>query len=314
MSHLLGTYAGTVENVRDPEKLGRVKVRVPHVYGASTTGAGYIGVDDLPWALPAGLPAGGSAASGGLSHLPAVGDHVFVRFLDGEPEKPIWEWGMQTFDDRSKLALHAYDIATDGGVGLPKAARWLRYGHTYEINQTGLILSTAQGYRIQITDGQPSDGEMIVTTKLGNFHKLSDLDNGATTFLNEDWSIQIGQSYYGVSDDFDWVTMTGGVSFDCGAQFDVTALGSFNVDAGADATVTSATAVTLAAPRVALGDSSAVQPLVLGTTLLTWLEELYVFLVAHTHGNGDNGSPTTSPIGIVPPVPTPLNSTISYTS
>jgi hypothetical protein len=44
---LLGTYCGVVENVKDPEKLGRVKVRVPHVFG-------FIGQNDLPWALPAG--------------------------------------------------------------------------------------------------------------------------------------------------------------------------------------------------------------------------------------------------------------------
>ena len=97
---LLGfTYAGTVESNLDPLKLGRLKVRVPHVYGTTASGVGYIGVNDLPWALPAGMAAGGSANSGGFSQLPEKGDHVWVRFLDGEPEKPVWEWGMQTMDD-----------------------------------------------------------------------------------------------------------------------------------------------------------------------------------------------------------------------
>ena len=77
---LLGTYAGIVENVKDPQRLGRVKARVPHVHGVSGSGAGYIGTNDLPWALPSGMPAGGGPASGGFSQLPAVGDKVWVRF------------------------------------------------------------------------------------------------------------------------------------------------------------------------------------------------------------------------------------------
>ena len=312
MSLLLGTYSGTVENVRDPEKLGRVKVRVAHVYGASTTGAGYIGVNDLPWALPAGLPAGGSGASGGLSHLPNVGDHVFVRFLDGEPEKPVWEWGNQTFSDRDRVALHSYDTAADGTVGLPKAARWLRYGHTYEINETGLLMTSSQGYSVQIVDGQPSDGEIILKTQLGNYLKLSDLDNGVTALVNADWTFQIGASLYGTSDDFSWTTMTDGFVFDSGDQFEVSCLGDFSTDATGTATITSASSVTLVAPRVALGSVEASEPLLLGNIVLGWMESVYLFLTTHTHGNGNNGSPTTPALSPAPIVPEVL-STTSFT-
>jgi hypothetical protein len=119
---LFGTYGGIVENVKDPEKLGRVKVRVPHIYGASGSSTGYIGTNNIPWALPAGMPAGGSPASGGFSHLPDVGDHVWVRFLDGEPEKPIWEWGMQTINDAKGLKLHQYN-ETGERRGQPQALR-----------------------------------------------------------------------------------------------------------------------------------------------------------------------------------------------
>lgn len=296
MNRLLGTYAGTVENVRDPEKLGRIKARVALVYGASSTGAGYIGTDDIPWALPAGLPAGGSGASGGLSHLPAVGDHVYVRFLDGEPEKPIWEWGTQTFADRDRLQLHAYDTAADGSVGIPKAARWLRYGHTHEINQTGLISSTSNGYRIQIIDGQPTDGSITLQTALGNFFKLDDLDDGATTYLNSDWSIQAGGSFYGVSGDFDWVTTTGGVSFSSGASFDVIALTDFTVDAAAGIALTAGTSLTMAAPALYLGAAGAAEALLRGTSTAAWLDTLLLYLSTHTHSNGNNGSPTGPPI------------------
>src|SRR3546814_4627799 len=45
--------------------------------------------------------------------LPEPGDHVWVRFLDGQPEKPIWEWGMQTITDAKNLNLHHYELAGD---------------------------------------------------------------------------------------------------------------------------------------------------------------------------------------------------------
>ena len=83
------TYAGYVEDNKDPDNIGRLKVRVPTVYGPADSQKNTISTADLPWALPAGLPAGGSPDSGAIQWLPEPGDHVYVRFLDGEPEKPI---------------------------------------------------------------------------------------------------------------------------------------------------------------------------------------------------------------------------------
>lgn len=164
MTGLFGTYLGFVEEVRDPDRLGRVKVRVPHVYGFSGSADGAIGVEDIPWAIPAGTPAGGSNASGGISWLPEPGDQVFVRFLDGEPEKPIWEWACQSSPQAETLKLHQY---TSAG---PKRAGFTRYGHTFEFNSAGLIAVTAGGNYFTLDDG---------------------LDGGLMS-VNEDLEIQVG--------------------------------------------------------------------------------------------------------------------------
>lgn len=296
---LLGTYMGTVENVRDPEAMGRIKARVPHVYGASSTGAGYIGANDLPWALPIGLPAGNSGISGGLSHLPSPGDVVYIRFLDGEPEKPVWEWGSQTLAGREALSLHAYETETDGTVGAPKAARWMRYNHVHEINQTGFVSTTAHQYRIQIVDGQPDDGSITLYTANGNFFKLDDLDDGATTLLNEDWSIQVGNSFYGVSNDFNWTTTAGSVGFISGSSFDVTALTNATIDAASSIALTAAESLTVVAPALYLGAAGAAEALLRGTSTASWLDTLLLYLSTHTHSNGNEGEPTGPPI--VPP-------------
>ncbi len=293
--HLSGTYGGVVENVRDPEKLGRVKVRVPHVHGVSAGSAGFIGVNDLPWAMPAGMPAGGSAQSGGFSHIPAPGDHVWVRFLDGEPEKPIWEWGMQTFGDRDKLTLHQYDVSPTGEVGKPKSSGWTRFNHRIELSETGITGITSGGYRLQIIDGQ-ADGRIEATTSLGNFFRLDDTDNGGTLFLNEDFYVNVGQSVSGFSNGFEWTTMTEDFSVVSGRAISLQSATTFDVGASADASIDALGTINLTAPAIRIGGEAAIQPLVLGTSLTLFLESLLLYLSTHTHGNGNNGSPTSPPL------------------
>lgn len=198
MEKLLGTYAGTVEKVTDPERLGRVKVRVPHVYGGVMEPDGLTGIatDDLPWALPAGLPAGHNH---GISWLPDVGDHVWVRFLDGEPEKPLWEWGMQDrvqrnspggeFQSYSKstpgeLDSAGRELAQDTVKGV-KSALFRRYGHSFDISPSSVIATTGQGYSLLLNDSSlPGlfDGSIQLSTPLGQFVELNDLDQFMTVF------------------------------------------------------------------------------------------------------------------------------------
>jgi hypothetical protein len=176
-----GTYLGTVEENKDPEKLGRVKVRVPHVFGFAGGPAGAIGLDDLPWAIPAGMPAGGSSASGGISWLPESGDQVFVRFLDGEPEKPVWEWGGQSQPQGQKLALHEYED-DDGQVGDPSRSALTRYGHTIEFH----------------------DGGVFAVTDNGNLFNLDDDLDGGLLNVNEDLIFNIGSQWSAVGDSIDF--------------------------------------------------------------------------------------------------------------
>jgi hypothetical protein len=166
MSMFAGTYGGIVRDNKDKLKLGRLKVHVPLVYGVASATTAQLGVGDLPWALPAGMPAGGSAASGGLDWLPNPGDQVWVRFLNGEPEHPIWEWGNQNIDQAKAFQLHDY-----GKDGKPQRGALTRYGHTLDFTDGALILTTKHGYTIRITDGEFLDGEVVLQTPAG--HKIS---------------------------------------------------------------------------------------------------------------------------------------------
>jgi len=325
---LYGTYAGIVESAKDPEKLGRLKVRVPHIYGG-TVKAGSIGTNELPWALPAGLPAGATPASGGFSMLPVSGDKVWVRFLDGEPEKPIWEWANQVIGDVKNFEFHKY--ADEGGkVGNPEATRWTRYGHVFEINSDSALATTQTGYRMVLIDGgTDQSGSIMLATAKGNSLLFDDQADIAALIVNEDCYLNIGESLIALARAYDFTATTDGFTLTAGTTFDVTAGTSSTIDigttldltVGGNASLSAGANLTIAAEAlmqmnfaVLRFGQGAAQPFVLGTNLVTFLTALLAYLDLHTHTSGSPGSPTSPPtVPITPTVSPQLPTMISTT-
>lgn len=82
-----GVYRGIVEDINDPMKLGRCKVRVPGIYGSSTSAP----VNVLPWArMVSGIPTNNTICS---FILPKVGDVVLVFFEGGNKRYPLYLCG-----------------------------------------------------------------------------------------------------------------------------------------------------------------------------------------------------------------------------
>jgi hypothetical protein len=73
-----GKYRGEVTRNDDPDSLGRVKARVPRLFGDEETG----------WALPA-FPYGGKREQG-FFVVPDVGSSIWVEFEEGYLSHPIW--------------------------------------------------------------------------------------------------------------------------------------------------------------------------------------------------------------------------------
>lgn len=141
LGRFYGCYRGYVEDNNDPEKLHRIRLRVPTIHG-----------DDVPstWAWPKGIPAGNGI---GLVFLPNKGDLVWVSFEAGDPSYPIWEYGHfaknelpDTEDYPSKATLQ-----TTAGHRLEfnDAKGWLRLtlkgGKVIEIDGNNINLGTAGG-------------------------------------------------------------------------------------------------------------------------------------------------------------------------
>lgn len=318
-----GPYLGSVVSNADPEKLGRLKVNVPHVYGLNdSTSIGSISLLDLPWAIPAGLPAGGSPASGGIDWLPDPGDQVAVFFLDGEPEKPMWMWLMQTLDQQKSFPLHVYENIAS--TQTPIRAGLTRYGHTIEFNQGAILVSTKSGYQAQFLDGDASqnNGSITLQTPLSQSFELDDLTQTSTLNVNLDCYVNVGATWQAQADEIDFETMSRDIILKSGANLTVdtlqdieltsdqattidttTSLGftvgtNYNTTVSGNMTTDVTGSCNFAFATMNLG-TGATHPYVFGDILLELLNNLLIYLAGHTHGNGNNGSPTTPPI--VPP-------------
>lgn len=75
------SYRATVVSNEDPEHLGRLRLKVPQIYG-----------DEQPerWAYSKGMYYGDSH---GLYAMPQPGDLVWVCFENGDPRYPVWQYG-----------------------------------------------------------------------------------------------------------------------------------------------------------------------------------------------------------------------------
>lgn len=70
--HAFGIYRGLVHDDADPEGLMRLKVLVPQLFGITPT----------DWAWP--------CVAVGETVTPALGAPVWVMFIAGDVEKPVW--------------------------------------------------------------------------------------------------------------------------------------------------------------------------------------------------------------------------------
>jgi uncharacterized protein involved in type VI secretion and phage assembly len=82
-NEFFGKYRGVVSDNADPNMIGRIRARVPDVYGEEESG----------WAMPC-VPYAGDGV--GLYLIPPTGASVWIEFEHGDPDYPIWSgcfWG-----------------------------------------------------------------------------------------------------------------------------------------------------------------------------------------------------------------------------
>jgi hypothetical protein len=145
-------YVGVVENTKDPQRNGRLQIRVPDLHGN-------IGSKELPWAVPAS-PFGGGAEYG-MVFIPPVGSKVKIRLWRGHPWFLEW-YGTHWFKDEMPEEFRLED---------PK-----NYG-----------FKTPGGHCLEFCDDNGDDGRYIkIKTKDGHSIELCDdtgEDDNPTKFI-----------------------------------------------------------------------------------------------------------------------------------
>jgi len=142
----LGPYPGVVVDDEDPDRGGRLRVRVPAAYGAPDEDE-KIEDDQLPWARPGALVTGQKS---GVIAIPEVGAEVWVAFRGGDGERPVWLGGWFSQGNLPEAFKDSYD-------GGPKT--WLLLtpnGHfiemRYKSGEERIHIKTAANQEVLLDD------------------------------------------------------------------------------------------------------------------------------------------------------------------
>jgi len=203
---LFGVWRGEVVAVDDPEKRGRVRVRVAawHPKGAPA--------NLYPWAEPMFTLAGNG---NGWFFVPSVGDRVDVMFLRGNREFPFY--------------MGSYYLQSQGVSQLPPE---FRDTDAYPLRQG---IQTAAGHKVILSD-DPNNAEIILKTAGGRLISIRDNDQagssekkGVTIDAGSGYSIKINEEDNEVT-----IDCPGDVKVDAGGDAVVKAAGTVQLG---DATV-----------------------------------------------------------------------------
>lgn len=172
-------YRGTVVDNSDPMNMGRVRVRVPQIYGSEEQRDEdiYVPTYAIPWATSAIMAGAGNNTGSYL--IPNVGDSVFVTYENADPNLPLYFGGILTRNATENF------IGTDDANGgkLYKAK-----GNDFNTDITNraqrVLYKSLKGATI-IIDDHDGDESIKIIDQLGQFISLENVGGG---ILNRDRS------------------------------------------------------------------------------------------------------------------------------
>lgn len=265
-----GIYRGVVENNVDPDKLGRVQVRIVGIHDESKkdTLAGGIPTSNLPWAEPCHGLFEGSVSGCGIFTVPLQGSHVFLFFENsnwecpryfttspGKPsDSPNPDKGFNDpsgvypkYTNESDVHRLARNENTEDTILSQKSAKrisgipgvngtWDEPASTYNaVYPENIVISTHSDITIEL-DNSPGSKRIHIYHPSGTYIEID--DTGNVTFKSEGDRFDVTKNKLYTSASEINSSSTGNTTQYVGAQWDVKAIGDINVTAGGNATVT----------------------------------------------------------------------------
>ena len=142
------TYIGIVEDIDDPLKRGRCKVRVNFLHGDIET-------EYLPWANPKPSTIFGQDGRGGSLSVPKLNAVINIEFRDGDLYKPEYTFIQELAKDVEEELNTEYDgthiFAFDGDVNL-KMFYTKNKGLTFDLDSSRINIATDNTITVEHKD------------------------------------------------------------------------------------------------------------------------------------------------------------------
>jgi len=171
-----GLYMGTVIDREDPDGDGRVRVQIPGLIDEKSA-----------WAKPKG----GGSALWGFVRVPPKGADVYVQFINGDLERPVYEpadYGTKD-GEREMFPEHESPDVIVGGYGPFRIVIDLR-----ENEETGLKPSLLVKQVATLKDGSETDTAWFrLSENSAQMHgdSAAQIESGALTDIDSDGDVQI---------------------------------------------------------------------------------------------------------------------------
>ncbi len=266
---IYGVVVGIVQDIKDPDNLGRVKVNFPWMGEASEAVAISSGEDRAHsyWARIATLMAGGGR---GTYFVPEVGDEVLVAFEHGDVDRPYVIGALWNSEDTPPEGMdsegknHVRSITSRSG-------HRVSLEDNEEEQKTRIVIHSAGGHEV-VLDDEGGQGKIQVKTAAG--HSLTLDDTGGTVTLED----KSGNKLM-----FD--ANAGSLDVECSGNQDQTVGGNLTINVTGTATISAPSGITLDSTSIKLGSSAA-----LSLVNDTFLD------IFNTHFHvGNMGAPTSPP-------------------
>jgi len=267
-----GSYHGIVTRNDDPEGRGRIQAHVPEVGQRAALNI---------WILPSFEYAG---PDHGSFLPPEIGDGVWVNFVRGDPSRPKMYWGGWYGAPRDVNDVPKEFQTSAEGTSPYKRGWRSKAGHQ-------IIWNDKPGEESFRLVWHKPDSSNPTDRDAGDFGIFSFEKNGDIVLTNKNGSLihlgAEGKTLQIVSKKGDAVSMKGGLQFI--TQGDIVMMGrSLNLNVGG----------------VFVG-SGASSPLVKGTELLAFLNNVATWLATHIHSYVPPAATVTGPSPVPPPFPSP---------